>query len=188
MDKPKQQKISPSSDAELLECFDDQGNSIEPKPRGELHAKPYTTWHAVTNVWILDGQGRILCSRRSEHVSGNPGKWQTYFGGHVKADSSFVKTAQAELAEEIGLTVSEEQLKLVDSGKREDVMHMYENYAFLFGGNVSELNFSDGEVAEVKWFSFEDYQASKNDHPDDWCNSMNASQYAKILVALNIRY
>ena len=80
------QKVNSTTD-ELLECFDLQGNPIERKSRQEIHTKPYIIWHGVSNIWVLNNLGSTLCSKRAETVSGNPGKWQTYFGGHAKAGS-----------------------------------------------------------------------------------------------------
>lgn len=177
-------KIYSDSD-ELLLCFDEQGNPIAPQPRGVVHEKPYRIWHAITNIWVLNNKGKILCTRRASHVSGNPGKWQTYVGGHVKADSTFSETARRELVEEIGLKISKDNLKLVEKGRREDNMHIYESYTVLFNGDLPQLNFSDGEVSEARWFSFEEYQKSKTENPDRWCNGMQPEQYKKARESLS---
>jgi isopentenyldiphosphate isomerase len=71
-----------STDNELLKCFDENGNMIAPKMRKEAHAKPYRIWHGVTAIWLINSKGQILCTRRSRKNEGNPGKWQTYVGGH----------------------------------------------------------------------------------------------------------
>lgn len=179
-------KITYSDDNELLLCFDEQGNAVVPQPRGIVHEKPYSIWHAITNIWVLNSKAEILCTHRASHVSGNPGKWQTYVGGHVKAGSNFSETARRELTEEIGLTVSKDDLNLVEKGRREDNMHVYESYAVLFNGDQSRLNFSDSEVSEAQWFSFEEYQKSNKENKDLWCNSMKLEQYEKAVEVLRI--
>src|SRR3989339_1339233 len=88
---------------EQLECFDENENIIKPQTRRRVHTKPPRVWHGVTIIWIFTKKHQILCSKRSNLVEGNPGKWQTYFGGHVKSGVSFLQTAQIELKEEIGL-------------------------------------------------------------------------------------
>jgi len=67
---------------ELLKCFDDEGNVIEPQKRKLVHTKPLSIWHSVTVIWMMNDQGQILCTKRAETNEGNPGKWQTYVGGH----------------------------------------------------------------------------------------------------------
>ncbi len=180
-----EQKIHKDHD-ELLLCFDDEGNVIAPQPRGIVHDKPYRIWHAITNIWVLNSKGKILVTRRAPHVSGNPGKWQTYVGGHVKADSTFSETAKRELAEEIGLKVSKGDLKIVEKGRREDNMHAYDSYAVFFNGDLLRLNFSDGEISEAQWFSFKEYQKSKEENRDLWCNGMKPEQYKESLEVLGI--
>jgi isopentenyldiphosphate isomerase len=173
-----------SDNNEMLLCFDEQGNVSASQARGVVHGKPYRIWHAITNIWIFNSKTEILCTRRASHVSGNPGKWQTYVGGHVKAGSNFSETAIRELAEEISLNVNKDDLKLIEKGRREDNMHLYESHVILFNGNLTELNFSDSEVSEAQWFSFEKYQKSKTENPDRWCNGMNLDQYKKALHGL----
>ena len=170
----------------MLLCLDEQGNTVAPQPRGIVHEKPYSIWHAITNIWVLNSKAEILCTRRALHVSSNPGKWQTYVGGHVKAGSNFSETAKRELIEEIGLKVSKDDLKLVEKGRREDNMHAYESYVVFLNGNATRLNFSDGEVSEAQWFSFEKYQKSKTKNPDIWCNGMSLDQYKKACKILSL--
>ena len=179
-------KITHSDNNEMLLCLDEQGHAVAPKPRGVVHEKPYSIWHAITNIWVLNSKAEILCTRRALHVSSNPGKWQTYVGGHVKAGSNFSETAKRELTEEIGLKVSKDDLRLVEKGRREDNMHTYESYAVLFNGNAARLNFSDDEVSEAQWFSFEKYQKSKAENPDQWCNGMSLDQYKKACKILSL--
>lgn len=180
-----QQNLSPEN--ELLECFDEEGNVIASKTRRELHTKPYRTWHGVTVVWLMNSKGQILCTRRSENNEGNPGKWQTYLGGHIKAGQDFLENAQTELLEEIGLQLPQAEFKLVTSGKREDFMHVYKMYAVLFQGELSSLNFTDGEVVEAKWFTFDEYQKDRTSNTDNWCNNITSELHAKALEMLGVK-
>ncbi len=176
--------IEPSD--ELLECFDDNGNAIQPKNRQEIHIVPPSVWHGVASVWLFNSKGEILCSKRSDTLSGNPGKWQTYFGGHVKAGDNFLQTAQRELQEEVGLNLPSDNFKLVDSGKRQDVMHIYEMHVVLFDNDLSKLNFTDGEVVETKWLTLDNYLSDKNLTPNKWCNNISEVQYTKAIAILEI--
>ena len=187
MNNIKNNQFTAEHDDELLECFDNNGKTISPETRQNVHGLPLSIWHGVASVWLINSKGDILCSKRSELLSGNPGKWQTYFGGHIKVGSNFLKTAQEELEEEIGLTLHPESLILVESGKREDVMHLYHLYAVLFNGKPSTLNFSDGEIVEAKWYSFHEYEQQKNTNPTQWCNSIKLDQYNKTISGLGLK-
>ena len=83
----------PDSSQELLECFDEKGNIVAPQIRSIVHTEPLQYWHGVANIWIMDRAGNLLCSQRSKFCRDNPEKWQTYFGGHVKAGHTFEQTA-----------------------------------------------------------------------------------------------
>jgi len=161
-----------NGESELLLCFDESGNIASPQIRSVAHQKPYKIWHAVVNVWVINDQ---------------PRKWQTYVGGHVKSDSNFPETVTRELVEEIGLKVDKNNLKIVEKGRREDFKHVFQSYAVLFNEDLSKLNFSDGEIDEAKWISFQEYQRLKNDKPDDWCNGMNPDQYKNACTALALQ-
>lgn len=175
-----------STENEMLVCFNQEGNESEPRKRSELHTKPYTIWHGVSDIWIVNAEGKILCSKQSEAVSGNPGKWQTFFGGHVKVGVDFLGTAMRELEEEIGIDARLENLLLVESGKAEEYKHIYHKYVYLFDSKKDVWNFSDGEIIDAQWFLFKDYWQDRTLHPEKWCNGVNETQYHTILQKLGI--
>jgi|SRR3989344_2587821 len=167
---------------ELLLCFDNLGNPINPQIRSVVHTKPYRIWHGVTAIWVFNSKKEILCTKRSKMNEGNPGKWQTYVGGHVKSDQTFIDAAVAELDEELGLSVSKNKLFLIDQKKREDVMHVVSRYGLLFDEPLSSLSFTDGEITSALWVSFEEYNRQKQKKPDVWCNSISGEDYQKAIM------
>jgi len=171
---------NPEPNDEMLECFDELGNIIESHTRQEIHGDLVKYWHGVVNIWLVNNQRQLLCSKRSETLKGNPGKWQTYFGGHVKNGATFKEAAIMELDEEVGLQVDEARLYLIDKGKNESSKHFYESYMYPFNGEVTDLNFNDGEITEVKWLSMEDYWQQKTTNPDNWCNNCSPGSQEKI--------
>jgi len=175
-----------SSDNELLKIFNDNGDVVKPELRVLVHNKPYVFWHGVCNIWLVNKQGDILCSKRSSLVAGNPDKWQTYFGGHVKAGNTFIQTALLELEEEIGLKLKSTVLQIFEEDKSREYMHIFTNFVHLFSEDMKLLKFSDGEVSSVKWFSFKQYQSEIKQNPDSWCNKVKLEQYQKIIEMLEI--
>jgi isopentenyldiphosphate isomerase len=155
---------------ELLLCFDDAGNRIEALPRNVVHEKPLRIWHGVTAIWVFNRKNEVLCTRRSEHNEGNPGRWQTCVGGHVRGDQIFIDAAIAELWEEIGIPVSKQRLFLIYQKKREESRHIVHAYGLVFDEPVSSLKFIDGEVTSAEWLSFEAYEKRREQQPESWCN------------------
>jgi 8-oxo-dGTP pyrophosphatase MutT (NUDIX family) len=177
----------PEPPYELLACFDEEGNSIESHTRQEAHHEPLKYWHAVVNVWLIDKAGRMLCSLRSKTLTGNPNKWQTYFGGHVKAGRTFKEAAITELEEEIGLNIDPAKLVFIKSGKWDPSKHFFKSYIYPFVSPIETLRFSDGEIVEVSWFSFDEYNLDRKNNPDKWCNGCSLENQRLIKGCLNFK-
>jgi 8-oxo-dGTP pyrophosphatase MutT (NUDIX family) len=165
---------------ELLACFDASENEVASQPRSVALAEPFPDYyHGVVDIWIVDDRGSILCSLRSPE-SINPNKWQTYFGGHVPSGLSFETTALKELHEEVGLEVAPEELKLVEEGIYEPHKHFYKNYALKVNPASMMLDFTDHEITETKWLTFEQYLHDREAFPNQWCNGISPESYSKI--------
>lgn len=159
------------SQSELLACFDSEGNEIEPHVRAEVHAQPLQYWHATNGIWVVNRRGEILCSQRSLTCEGNPGKWQTMFGGHVKAGYDWRESAVAELAEEAGLQCSPDELFLVTKGKSDIALHFSERFMYLFD-DMQVPQPADGEVIGFRWLPIEECIQLPTVSPNAWCNTI----------------
>jgi 8-oxo-dGTP pyrophosphatase MutT (NUDIX family) len=166
---------------ELVECFDEDGTRMHPRYRSEVCSEGTRRWHGVADVWVVNRDGMILCTQRSPAVQNNPNKWQTLSGGHVKYENTFINTAVEELYEELGIKTGAEKLFLVEKGKSESRMHVFEHYVFLFDGGLKDLKFLDGETIEAKWFAFEAYKKDLEKHPEKWCAPLSDENYLKIM-------
>lgn len=169
-----------NKDLELLACFDESGKPIEPKTRKEVHSQPYKIWHAVTNIWVIK-QGLNLCTKRSFKNEGNPGKWQTYVGGHVQYGHGFEETAVKELKEELGLMSDMGKPIFIGQERYEPAEHITAMYAFFWSGSSEDIHPIDGEINEAKWMNYDDYLADKETNPENWCNNIRTETYQKIL-------
>ncbi|MDA1038512.1 MAG: NUDIX domain-containing protein [bacterium] len=165
---------------ELLQCFDEFGNPSEVQARTEIKAHPEKYYCGVVNVWLVNDQAQLLCSKRSGWVSGNPNKWQTYFGGHVTAGMSFKETAVKELEEEIGLRINENDLFFVAKGKDETHHQFFESYALRFNGSPDDLSFTDDEIVDAKWLDMDEYWKDRELNTDQWCNNCRPEQQVVI--------
>jgi isopentenyldiphosphate isomerase len=158
---------------ENLTIFSEDGNVLGSKTRIEIHTKPLQYWHGVTQIWVFNKDKKLLCSKRSSTVEGNPNKWQTYVGGHLKYGDSYEETAIKEVNEEIGLTITNERLILVGEYKNEQSKHISRAYLLIFNSSIDNITFNDGEISEIKWLSLDEYNLSIRQSPDEWCNTLN---------------
>lgn len=155
---------------ELLQCFDERRRPTEGRPVSEVKAVPYRWWCGVSNIWVVNRRGNILCSKRAHTLSRNPGKWQSYFGGHVSFGLSFEETAIKELEEEAGLHAFPEDLFFVEEGMYEENKQFYKSFVTIFEGDKSDIAFTDGEIIDAKWMSMDEYWNEKERRPGDWCH------------------
>lgn len=165
---------------ELLQCFDEAGSPTEVRSRKEVKTEPFQWWCGVATVWVVNDEGEIMVSRRSDTVSANAGKWQSYFGGHVEPGRSFLETARGELAEEAGLEFPQETFHFLASVRNEVKKVHAERYALRFNGQPEDLKFLDGEVSEARWMNMEEQWADREAHPELWCNSCPPELQEKI--------
>lgn len=102
-----------STHEEILQCYDANGCQTDIHPRSEVKKLPPRWWYGVVRIFLINNTGEIMCSKRAVTVSANPGKWQIFFGGHVDAGETFLRTAQREIEEEAGIQIQPDQLWLI---------------------------------------------------------------------------
>jgi isopentenyldiphosphate isomerase len=92
------------------------------KSRKEVHdALQY--WHRATHIWIVNNKNQILCQQRSLSKDANPGKWQSFFGGHLKTGQTYLDNAVEELSEELGLLIKPKELIPIHILKSDKAKH-----------------------------------------------------------------
>ncbi len=141
---------------EILQCFDENKNPTEGRPRSVVKAKPNQYWYGIVCIWVVNNAGQLLCSKRALHIA-NPGKWESYFGGHVTENQTFKQTAVKELKEEAGISAREEDLFLIEDIKKPEEKVFAERFALLYNEPAVNLAGTDGEVTEVRWMDIDDY-------------------------------
>ena len=97
-------------------------NDVYDKDRnltGRLHLRG-TPWKPgeyglVVCVWVYDGKGNILLTRRAPEKS-FAGTWENS-GGAAKAGETSLQAIARELFEETGIRAGEEEFQLLDRGR-----------------------------------------------------------------------
>lgn len=137
---------------ELFDIVDENNNPLGiTKARIRVHKDG--DWHRVVHIYVSNNNGEYLVHFRSPYKDLNPTKWDTRFGGHVAAGSDYDTTAITELSQEIGLNVGVSDLipgkiHKYDGGTNREFV---KQYFYTFDGDIADLKFNYGEVAEVKW-------------------------------------
>jgi isopentenyldiphosphate isomerase len=144
---------------EMFDIYDENNKPTGvQKPRKVVHDE-LKDWHRTTHIWVVNDKGEFLCQQRSKKKDVNPGKWMSFFGGHLKAGQSYESNALSELKEELGLnSITESDLMPVRIGKDDDVRHFGQVYVVRWNGNIDDVHFDDGEVEKVKWSGLDELQ------------------------------
>jgi mutator protein MutT len=104
----------------------------------------------VVCVWVYDGRGRILLTRRAKGKS-FAGTWENS-GGAAQAGETSLQAIARELFEETGIKASEDEFELLDSGK--DRNTFYDFYCLKRQVPIREIVLLPGETDAVQWASY----------------------------------
>ena len=132
-------------------------NDIYDKDRnltGRLHQRG-TPWGPgeyglVVCVWVYDGNGHILLTRRAKGKS-FAGTWENS-GGAAKAGETSLQAVTRELFEETGIRAEEAEFELLDSDI--DRNTIYDFYALKRSVHLKDIVLLPGETDGVQWASF----------------------------------
>ena len=121
---------------------------------GRVHRRG-TPWGAgeyglVVCVWVYDGRGHILLTRRAKGKS-FAGTWENS-GGAAKAGETSLQAITRELREETGIQANPEEFQLLESGK--DNFAFYDHYCLHRTTPLSDIVLLPGETDDAKWVTF----------------------------------
>ena len=121
---------------------------------GRVH-KRGTPWQPgeyglVVCVWVYDGRGRILLTRRAKGKS-FAGTWENS-GGAAKAGETSRQAIARELFEETGIRAAEEEFELLDSDR--DKNNFYDFYCLKREVPLRDIVLQPGETDGVQWASY----------------------------------
>lgn len=134
-------------------------NDIYDKNRnltGQVHLRG-TAWQdgefgLVVCVWVYDGQGHILLTRRAPGKT-FAGTWENS-GGAAQAGEDSLTAIQRELWEETGIRATEAEFEFLRSVR--DKNCFYDHYCLKWNGTAQDVILLPGETDAVKWVDFDE--------------------------------
>ena len=105
----------------------------------------------VACVWVYDGKGNILLTRRAPEKSG-AGTWENS-GGAVQAGENSLQGVTRELFEETGIAAEQTAFELLGS-VRDGNTH-YDHYCVKAPVPLEQIRLLPGETDGVQWASFD---------------------------------
>lgn len=156
---------------ELFDIFDENNQPLGfTKPRKEVH-QTLQYWHRAVHLWIINSNKEILCHQRPKIVDADSGKWQSFFGGHLKAGQDYQTSAIEELKEELGLEIKPNQLIPIHIRKSQRAKHNSQVYILIWNGDINNLQPDKNEVDSIKWLLAEKLQ--KEIDQGKYCNTID---------------
>ena len=152
---------------ELLEVLNENG-----EPTGEILDKNKIhkegKYHKEVALILLNNKGEILLQKRSSAKEIEPNKW-AWHGGHVIAGETEIDAIIRETKEELGITLKENQIKLLVKLKRDKVPNRQYTTAYysICDFDINDFSIQKEELSEIKWFPFKKFKDMiYNSHPD----------------------
>jgi len=140
------------------------------KPTGKselksvIHQKGY--YHHTAHIWFYTANGDLLLSQRSAKKTICPLMWDVSVAGHIDAGETSKQAAIRETEEEIGLTISENNLQKIgvfecfqtyENGIIDNEFH--NTFIAELKVPLSKLVLQEEEVEAIKLVSFDAFEA-----------------------------
>lgn len=140
---------------ELWDIFDKNGNLTgKTMKKGSLIGED--EYHLGMEAWIVNKEGCILIQQRSKQCEILPDIWG-HTTGRILAGENSMAGCIREIKEELGMTVSAEEIHFIRRIIREDIYHIiWDIYLVETDIALSEIIIDEREVALVRWVTAEE--------------------------------
>ena len=149
---------------EWVDVLDEEGNYTGKSVlKSEAHAQGL--FHPTVHIWCYTAKGKVLLQQRGANKSMFPLKWDVSVAGHIAAGEKIEVAALREVAEEIGVTLSPQQLRKVGVFKTchthsKQLIDNEFNHTFLCVlEEDTSLIKQDSEVQALAWVSLSDFKS-----------------------------
>lgn len=151
----------------LIPIVDENDMQIGMKERDALI--PGTDICRVSALWLTNTKGEVLISRRALEKKFQPGLWSCAVAGTVEGDESYELNMIRETQEEIGLTLTPEELTLGPKMRRPNIFIQW--YFATKDVSVEDLALQAEEVMEARWIKEDELRTWMRERPEDFVQS-----------------
>lgn len=144
-----------SGEDEIFEIIDPlTGEVTGTAPRKKCHGDPRLL-HRSVQVLLFSPDGLLLLQKRSRNKVIQPGKWDASAGGHLAVGETWLDAAIRETGEELGVTLSPEDLTvLFDCKVRNEIES--ENVRVFSAVSAGPFRCLESEISAINFFSTND--------------------------------
>lgn len=134
-------------------------------------------YYVCCEVWIQNSEGKFLMTQR--HPDKKAGGLWEFTGGGVLAGETTKQAAVRELEEELGVSVDESELILLEVYQKKN--YFMDIYVVKKDLNVENLVLQPEEVVDVKWVSDEEILRMKENKEIVWLVGLRYVMYKEEL-------
>ncbi len=141
---------------ESIFVVDENNNPVFPKPRDVVHREGL--WHRSCDIWVINSRGEILCQKRSMKKDVKPGKWESFFGGHLLAGEEYLDSAVKETTEELGIAVDPKELEFFKVYKSDEPTwrgQAHRQFKYIFRlkkeRDAGDFPYEKDEIDDLRW-------------------------------------
>ena len=140
---------------EYIDILNDDLSYLKTCLKSEAHKHGYL--HASVHVWFYTDAGEILLQKRNATKIAFPNLWDVSVAGHVSAGENAITSALREIEEEIGLTITKDNIQKIGS-YRETHQHKSDfidnEIHLIYIGRIStplnQLKIQEEELSAIK--------------------------------------
>lgn len=139
------------------------------EPTGNTCMKSYAhqngILHASVHIWFYTNKGDILIQKRAKNKDVFPNLWDVSVAGHIEAGEKIIRSAIREVQEEIGLSISmnqliykgicEEKYKHANGIIDHEIHHIY---VAKLTTSIDEFTLQKEELSDVKLISIQELE------------------------------
>lgn len=133
----------------------------EKKTKSQIHIDG--DWHRAAHIWLVNSNNEVLLQRRAKTKINHPDMWDISAAGHVSAGEDVLTSAMREVEEELGVSISKEEMRHIGTLKDETVqnngtyINKEVNDVYLIKKDIplSEMTKQDEEVDDLQYFSLD---------------------------------
>ena len=162
--------------AEYWDLYDEERNPLgRTIKRGEAFAEG--EYYVCCEIWVRNSEGEFLVTKRHPNKKAG-GLWE-FTGGGVLSGETTKQAAVREAQEEIGLSVEETELSLLEVYQHKN--YFMDIFVVKKDVEVNKLTLQAEEVVEAKWVSHEELLQMIETKQMVWSVGLRYQEYCDLM-------
>ncbi len=155
------------------------------------YAHMHGLFHASVHIWFYNLNSELLLQKRANSKIAFPNLWDVSVAGHISSGEKLITAAIREIEEEIGLTVSESDLKFIGNFKEyfkhnDSFIDNEIHYIYLsqLNNKLSDLTIQKDELSDLRFININEFEKLTNNTLENNIVPHNKEYYKLIITEI----